>query len=378
MSIEQLERARERVRSFLLPSLSSLTTGLNDNWVSGIRKEKSANVAALARSSLRLTEEMTPEINRIVELVCRRIQIDRSLVDVYVFPGADLSGFCYIHELPITVGLSSSLIKTLVGDELAFVLGHEIGHALFKETANFVGNELCLEDQIYSRAVEISVDRVGLLAANNCDAAFRAILKTLSGLDDSLLRFDFSHFMAEAREALDSNVTEQQLYSSHPPLAQRFKALVSFSSSDVYQTCINPDTKGNLSIDQVNNVIATSLTNAVDAKAYEIINKSLTDLTLWIAGLLIISQKKISLSELQSQCGVELNKIDIEKAISFVDTYPAMQKAEVLNEKIQAHLIEATRMAPRATMKLIDNIERIFPDLKFTNLESIALLITRV
>ena len=367
MNIKQLELARARVRSFLLPSLSSLTTELNDNWVSVIKKEKSTNVASLARSSLRLTEEMTPEVNRIIELVCRRIQIDRSLVDVYAFPSADLNGFCYIHELPITVGISSTLIKTLAGDELAFVLGHEIGHALFKETANFVGDERCLEDQIYSRAVEISVDRVGLLASNNCDAAFRAILKTLSGLDDSQLRFDFSHFMAEAREALNSNVTEQQLYSSHPPLAQRFKALVSFSSSDVYQSRVNPDTKGSLSIDQVNDVIATSLTNAVDAKAYKIINKSLTDLTLWIASLLIVSQKKISLTELQSQCGVALNKVDIEKAISFVETYSGIQKAEILNEKIQAHLIEATRMAPRATMKLVDNIQRIFPDLKFIN-----------
>ena len=273
MSIEQLYQARARVHSFLLPSLASLATELNDNWVNDIKKDKSANVAALARSSLRLTEEMTPEVNKIIELVCRRIQIDRSLVDVYVFPSADLNGFCYIHELPITVGLSSSLIKALAGDELAFILGHEIGHALFKETANFVGNADCLEDQIYSRAVEISVDRVGLLAANNCDAAFRAILKTLSGLDDNQLRFDFSHFMAEAREALDSNVTEQQLYSSHPPLAQRFKALVSFSSSDVYQSRVNPDTKASLSIDQVNKVIATNLTNSVDAKAYEIIKK---------------------------------------------------------------------------------------------------------
>jgi hypothetical protein len=181
--------------------------------------------------------------------------------------------------------------------------------------------------------------------------------------------------MAEAREALDTNVTEQQLYSSHPPLAQRFKALVSFSSSDVYQSRVGLNSQGSLSIDQVNKVIATGLTNAVDAKAYEIIEKSLADLTLWIASLLIISQKKISLSELQTYCGVQLNKADIERAISFVDGYSDIQKAEVLNEKIQTHLLESTRLAPRATMKLINSIERIFPDLKFTNLEAIAFLL---
>jgi hypothetical protein len=143
----------------------------------------------------------------------------------------------------------------------------------------------------------------------------------------------------------------------------------------VYKSRINLDPKGSTSIDQVNKVITTSLTNAVDAKAHEIINKSLANLTLWIAALLITSQKKISLSELQNQCGVDLNKADIEKAILYVDGYSQAQKAEVLNEKIQFHLIESTKLAPRATMHLVNNIERIFPDLKFTNLEAIALLI---
>lgn len=375
MSIEQLNLARARVYSFLLPSLTDLSKELNNNLISEIRNDRSPNVSALARSSLRLTEEMAPEINKIIELVCQRIQIPRSLVDVYVFPGADLNGFCYIHELPITVGISSSIVNSLAGDELAFVLGHEIGHALFKETANFAANEDCLEDQIFSRAIEISVDRVGLLAANNCDAAFRAILKTLSGLNDDTLRYDFSYFMSEARDALGSDVTEQQLYSSHPPLAQRFKALVSFSSSDVYLSRINADTKGGMPIEQVNKVITAGLTNAVDAKAYKIINKALTDLTLWIACLLIISETKISLGELQRVCGIEICKVDIEKAVSFVSGYSNKEKAVVLNEKIQSHFVNASKLAPRATIKLIDNIEIVFPNLKFAKIEDVAHLI---
>jgi hypothetical protein len=67
VSLEQLHQARARVQSFLLPSLATLTTELNDNWVNDVIKEKSANVSALARSSLRLTEEMTPDINKIIE-----------------------------------------------------------------------------------------------------------------------------------------------------------------------------------------------------------------------------------------------------------------------------------------------------------------------
>jgi Zn-dependent protease with chaperone function len=376
VNIKQLELARQRVRSFLLPSLSSISDEFSISWTESTFKGKNHNLAALARSSLRLTEEMTPEVESVIKLVCQRIQIDRNLVDVYVFPSSEYNGFCYVNDLPISVGISSSIIRSLKGNELAFVLGHEIGHALFKETANFTSKQECLEDQILSRAVEMSVDRIGLLAASECESAFRAILKTLSGLDEDILRFDFSSFMGEARGVLESKVTDQQLYSSHPPLAQRFKALVSFSSSDVYLSRTNKDTKGSLSIDQVNKVIYSGLTNQVDSKAQELINKSLEDLSIWVVSLLVVSKKQVSLSAIESHCGVKINKEDVEKAIRLIESYSGDQKANLLQEKIQSQLIVCSKMAPRATMKFVNNFEGLIPELKFTNLDVISTLIS--
>lgn len=376
MNIQQLELARDRVKSFLLPSLATISNEISNNWTSDASRGKNLKLAALARSSLRLTEEMTPSIDSVICTVCDRIQIDRNLVDVYVFPSAEFNGFCYVNDLPITVGISSSIIKNLKGNELAFVLGHEIGHALFKETANFTSNPECLEDQIFSRAVEISVDRIGLLAAGDYEPAFRAILKTLSGLDEDLIRFDFTSFMNEARGVLDSTVTEQELYSSHPPLAQRFKALVSFSSSDIFLSRINKDTKGSVSIDQVNKIIASGLTNRVDSKAQELIRKGLEDLTVWVVSLLVISKKQVSLSAIENQCGVKIDKNDVEKAIRLIESYANDQKAILLQEKIQSQLIASSKMAPRATMKLINNFETLIPELKFTNLDLISTLLS--
>lgn len=376
MNIQQLESARDRVKSFLLPSLASISDEITNNWTADTSKSKNVKLAALARSSLRLTEEMTPDVDKVIRTVCERIQIDRNLVDVYVFPSAEFNGFCYVNDLPITVGISSSIIKNLKGNELAFVLGHEIGHALFKETANFNSNQECLEDQIFSRAVEISVDRIGLLAAGECESAFRAILKTLSGLDEELLRFDFTSFMNEARDVLDNEVTEQQLYSSHPPLAQRFKALVSFSSSDVFLSRINKENKGSVSIDQVNKVITAGLTNQVDAKANELIKKGLADFAIWVVSLLVISKKQVSLSAIENQCGIKIDKNDVEKAIRLIESYSNDQKANLLQEKIQAQLILSSKMAPRATMKLIKNFETLMPELKFTNLDLISTLLS--
>lgn len=374
MNLNQIDDARNRVKDFLLPNLAALLDVSDKGIFSPGSDRKSAKVESLARSSLRLSNEIAPILNEQIELVCGRLKIPRNLVDVYVFPSADLNGFCYVDELPIIVGLSSSIVKALSGNELAFVLGHEIGHALFKETTNFIANNNCLEDQILARSIEISVDRVGLLASGDVDASFRAILKTLSGLDDSILRYDFSHFMSEARDVLDTRITDQLLYSSHPPLAQRFKALVSFSTSDSYLDLTNVKNSSGIPIEQVNRVISAGLNNSVDTHAYKLINEALSNVLVWVSYVLIASKRTVNLSDLKSICDVSISKSDIEKAAIFLDSYTSNEKSSLLNEKINEALISSVRLAPRATGRLIQKLEATYPELKFNNIESIAKL----
>ena len=374
MNLTDIEGARNRVKDFLLPNLAALLDVSDKGIFNPSAERKSAKVESLARSSLRLTNEIAPLLNEQVELVCERLKIPRHLVDVYVFPSSDLNGFCYVDELPIIVGLSSSIVKALSGNELAFVLGHEIGHALFKETTNFIANSSCLEDQILARSIEISVDRVGLLASGDVDAAFRAILKTLSGLDDSILRYDFSHFMSEAREVLDTRITDQLLYSSHPPLAQRFKALVSFSTSDSYLGLTNIKSGSGIPIEQVNRVISARLNNSVDAHAYKLIDEALSNVLVWVSYVLIASKRTVNLSDLKAMCEVSITKLDIEKAAIFLDSYTHSEKTSLLNEKITEAIISSARLAPRATARLISRLESAYPEIKFNNIESIAKL----
>lgn len=375
MNLTDIEGARSRVKDFLLPNLAALLDVSDKGIFNPNFERKSAKVESLARSSLRLTNEIAPLLNEQVELVCERLKIPRHLVDVYVFPSADLNGFCFVDELPIIVGLSSSIVKTLTGDELAFVLGHEIGHALFKETTNFIANSSCLEDQILARSIEISVDRVGLLASGDVDASFRAILKTLSGLNDSVLRYDFSHFMSEARDVLDTKITDQLLYSSHPPLAQRFKALVSFSTSDSYLKLINTKGSAGIPIEQVNRVISAGLNNSVDTHAYKLINEALSNVLVWVSYVLIASKRTVNLSDLKSLCEVSISKSDIEKAAIFLDSYTLSEKSSLLNEKITQALVSSATLAPRATDRLIARLETAYPEIKFNNIESIARLV---
>lgn len=365
MSANQIYLARSRLLPFLLPNLRDLSPSDESQQTIELLRGKSDRTVDLARSSLRISKEISPDIDSTITRVCKKIGLDRDAVDVYVFPNAELNGFCFINEFPIIVGASSSVIKTLDADELAFFLGHEIGHALFKETSNFIASQSCLEDQILARSIEITVDRVGLLTAGNMDAAFSAILKTLSGLDDKHLRFDFSHFMSEAREVLDGTISDQLLYSSHPPLAQRFKALVSFSLSDVYRNAVNGESSGAMPIDQVNKVIMAGLNNAVDSKAYQLINTALEDFGVWVIHLLIMLKKTISLSALKDATGLSVDKAQIERAGIFLDSYSESEKLQVLNEKLTDALRQSGRLAPRATARLMDKIQALYPGIKF-------------
>lgn len=374
MNLTGIEGARERVKDFLLPNLAALLDVSDKGIFNPNADRKSVKVESLARSSLRLTKEIAPLLNEQIQLVCERLKISRHLIDVFVFPGADLNGFCFVNELPIIVGLSSSIVKSLNGNELAFVLGHEIGHALFKETTNFIANSNCLEDQILARSIEISVDRIGLLASGDVDASFRAILKTLSGLDDSILRYDFTHFMSEARDVLDTRITDQLLYSSHPPLAQRFKALVSFSTSDSYLRLSTVKGGSGVPIDQVNRVISAGLNNSVDAHAYKLIDEALSSVLVWVSYVLIASKRTVNLSVLKAISEVSISKSDIEKAAIFLDSYEQIEKSLLLNEKISEAILSAAKLAPRATGRLISKLETAYPEIKFNNIESIAKL----
>jgi len=50
-------------------------------------------------------------------------------------------------------------------------------------------------------------------------------------------------------------------------------------------------------------------------------------------------------------------------------------KAILLNEKLQQSLVSCLTVAPRATSRLMQTLETLFPDLKFSNVQSILHLI---
>lgn len=368
MKIETLNEIGGRFASLLLPNVLSLVPNFEPIFSTtdgGTPSSRSSEKKrALARSSLRVAAELTPTINKVVCDVSARLSIQRDWLDVYVYPSTELNAFCYIDELPITVGVSSGLVNNLESDELAFVIGHEVGHVFFKEISNFSPSIDCLEDLIIARSIELSVDRIGLIASTRIEGAFSAILKTMSGLGDRHLRKDFNKLLDESREILKDAKSDRLIYSSHPPLALRFKSLVSFSTSNEFFELIGRPSESGISLAQANRLILASLHSSVDSHAHSEIDCAIQEMGMWIACMLLLNKRSMSLGSLRSTFSDRLQKDDIEKSYIFVTGYTSEIQAQVLQEKLFAAILNGYQIAPRRTYGALKKFVADNPEFK--------------
>jgi len=367
LSLDELNSASRRFAELLLPNIRELIpnfTPVFQNEAESGWKQKSERKRALARSSLKVTPEITPSIDSIVADVCTRLSLSRGSLDVYIFPSTDLNAFCYVDDLPVTVGLSSNLVKTLDRDELAFVIGHEVGHVFFKEIGNFSPSLECLEDLIIARSVELTVDRIGLVASGKIEGSFGAILKTLSGLDDKYLRYDFSKLLGESREILADASADVLIHSTHPPLALRFKALVSFSTSNEFFGLVGEKRSVGVSLNRANKLILKSLARAVDSYAQSEIESKLNDIGMWVACLLLLRKKTLSLSVLREIFSIRLTKEEIEKSVIYVTGYSKELIPLIMQEQLFKALVNGYEVAPRRTYAALVGFVQEYPGFK--------------
>ena len=364
--LKSFEQAREILKPFILPSLNDYLTPpkflkyTNENFA------VNPNVAALAKSSLKITKSVSPKIDKTLTEVCEKLKISRNLVNLYVFPDSEVKAFCYVNNLPIAVGVSSGTIKSLNHDQLCFVLGHEIGHALIGSIISYSDESNTVEDMIFARALELSSDRIGLIATKDFDTAAKTILIILSGLDDSLLRYDYSSFIDEAKIVIDDESLQHNLYSSHPPLVQRLEALTKFSICSDYLRFINKKTDDSLSIAKINQVIIHGLDESIDSKAINLIKKELSDLYIWVFTIFVFAKIKIDIEDLNKKLEVEVKKEEIQKAFTFINSHSSPEKEEVANDKIQEHIKRCFQVAPRKLVRTIDTLGKLYPTIQFT------------
>jgi len=130
------------------------------------------------------------------------------------------------------VAISSSLIKILKQAELKFLIGHELGHALFdhSELTHLGRGEMDYQLTRSLREMEISADRIGYLCANSLESSITAMMKIASGLDDEFLNQDIRPFLDQSVSLENQLDNGRYNNATHPPLPLRARALVWLST----------------------------------------------------------------------------------------------------------------------------------------------------
>ncbi len=211
-------------------------------------------IEGFKRSAVAVTVDQYPEVHAVVEK-CRQFVPIPENTQVYIIFSPKLNAFAMGMGKPYAIVLHSALVEALDAEELATVIGHEMGHIHFGHTTlltfiGVLGNQTLgiplLGDLIryaflfWSRATEFTSDRAGLVAGGRLDKAISTEVKLAVGpeLARKINMRALERQAAETRTNFLSQLGEMQ--STHPMLTSRLQKMREFAFSDLYQR-LRPD-----------------------------------------------------------------------------------------------------------------------------------------
>jgi Zn-dependent protease with chaperone function len=202
----------------------------------------------LRREPHRRQQQIAPQLFACVDKCIEKLGIQNP-VEVYCSQDAQLNAFVVPPQAgTICIGFSSSALERFEDDELRFVLGHELGHAIFEHHGmttgilDHAGESLATAHAMrlfaYQRYAELTADRVGLLCCGAFDSAVRTFFKLASGLTDprwytNVVAAAMQHAAVDAA-AIEAAPNQREWFSTHPYSPLRVKALDLFRRSKTY------------------------------------------------------------------------------------------------------------------------------------------------
>ncbi|MBM4355246.1 MAG: hypothetical protein FJ109_15920 [Deltaproteobacteria bacterium] len=225
--------------------------------ISGILKEavveeSGGHVRAMLEGhAFRLTPRMAPGLHDLAAGVRKKLGL-ADQVEFYVVSNADINCAAYPAQedgKEHVVMIHSGLLERFDDEELCFVLGHELGHLISRNSElsrimEFVfpaqsNIPLLLQNKValWNKLAELSADRYGFLACRNLDKCVSAFFKMASGLDTARFAFSASAYHEEVDAVLEFFRSHPEGGgSTHPVNPIRIKALQFFAGSALFKS----------------------------------------------------------------------------------------------------------------------------------------------
>ena len=196
--------------------------------------------------SLKVTKEMLPDFYNLCHEVQDKLGFTDK-VDFYITGDATVNAFSVAAEgedEPHIVNINSALFDLMNTDELRFVIGHELGHLINKDTALqrlimfvFPHNELIpltlgYKIRLHSQLAELVADRYGYLAVENLDVCVTSFFKMASGLDLVKMNVSIDALIEDNTKRLEYFLKDKGISdATHPVNPIRVQALNLFANA---------------------------------------------------------------------------------------------------------------------------------------------------
>lgn len=224
-----------------------------------LRKTKTSNSDAYWRSameghSLKVEKELLSDFYELCHDVKRKLQYEED-VDFYITGDSSVNAFSVAAENegePHIVNINSALFGLMSKDEQRFVIGHELGHLINKDTAltrliHFVFPPnaevpvtLQYKIRLHEQLAELVADRYGYMATENLDVCVTAFFKLASGLDLGRMNVSIEALIADNNRRLNYFLNDRGVSrASHPVNPIRVQALNLFATAKSKQELDN-------------------------------------------------------------------------------------------------------------------------------------------
>lgn len=196
--------------------------------------------------SLKVEKALLPDFYQLCHEVKQKLGFDEP-VDFYITGDSAVNAFSVAAEDEgehHIVNINSALFNLMTDDELKFVVAHELGHLINKDTAlarliNFVfppdaNTPVTLQYKIrlHQQLAELVADRYGYMAVENIDVCVTAFFKMASGLDLARMNVSIDALLDDNRRRLEYFLNDKGMSrDSHPVNPIRVQALNIFANA---------------------------------------------------------------------------------------------------------------------------------------------------